>query len=174
MTNPDTRRSAGRIDLVVASDSAATEWHALEIQAVYFSGPGMVTDFQILSGDGGSLPPAPSEVRRPDWRSSSAKRLMPQVETKVPTLRQWGKKVAVAVDSTFFNELGGASSNASQDLNEGDVIWLVPRMGEGGVLERHHWEVLTMEASSEKLLSADRIRRHGFEDTLRAKLRPLL
>ena len=99
MTNPKTGKSAGRIDLVVASNAQASQWYALEIQAVYFSGPSMSTEFQTLLTDNGTLPPAPTDNRRPDWRSSSAKRLMPQLETKVPTLRQWGKKVAVAVDT---------------------------------------------------------------------------
>ena len=48
----------------------------------------------------------PSDVRCPDWRSSGAKRLMPQLQIKVPTLRRWGAKLAVAVDAPFFASLG--------------------------------------------------------------------
>lgn len=78
MRSPTTGRSAGRIDLVLAS-SSTEKYFGLEIQAVYFSGKGMGADFEALAEDSGELPPAPSAIRRPDWRSSSAKRLMPQL-----------------------------------------------------------------------------------------------
>ena len=92
MRSPDTGRAAGRIDLVLSGDNTASEWFALEIQAVYFSGPLMARDFQALLVDNQRLPPAPSARRRADWRSSSAKRLMPQLQVKVPTLRQMGEE----------------------------------------------------------------------------------
>jgi len=37
----------------------------------------------------------------------------------------------------------------------------------------HRWEVLSLEASSKKLLAAETVRREEFEATLRSKLRPL-
>ena len=40
-------------------------------------------------------------------------------------------------------------------------------------LVRGHWEVLTLEASCEKLLAAEAISRSDFENTLRDKLQPL-
>ncbi len=175
MHGTSTKKPAGKIDLVVASllDSEI-KWYGLEIQAVYFSGPGMQTQFELLRDDGGAKPPFPDAIRRPDWRSSSAKRLMPQLQIKVPTLRRWGSKLAVAVDRPFFEAIGGSSSNPSQDLNDGDIIWLVPKLShiEDGLfqLTRGHWEVLTLEDSNDKLLAAETIRREQFEEDLRAKL----
>lgn len=97
-----TGREAGRIDLVLANNGEASDWYGLEVQAVYFSGAGMVPEFERIANDTRKKPPAPVGKRRPDWRSSSAKRLMPQLEVKVPTLRRWGKKLAVAVDMPFL------------------------------------------------------------------------
>ena len=173
MRSPTTQREAGRIDLVVAQGHAAASWYGLEIQAVYFSGRGMADEFELLRHDTGLLPPAPTAIRRPDWRSSSAKRLMPQLEIKAPTLRRWSTKLAVAVDMPFFEAIGGASEEPSHDLNEGDIVWLVPRINGDFVLERDHWEVLSLEASSEKLLAADTVKRDEFESVLRTKLQPL-
>lgn len=168
-------KPAGKIDLIVARDEKdRLEWYGLEIQAVYFSGKGMGSEFEAMLENNSLLPPYPTEVRRPDWRSSSAKRLMPQLEVKVPTLRRWGSKMAVAVDKPFFDSIGGPSENYSQDLGDGDIIWMVPAISaiEDGklALMRGHWEVLTLEASRNKLLAARTIQRHEFENSLRSRL----
>lgn len=173
MRSPSTGRPAGRIDLVLSGNSAASKWFGLEIQAVYFSGEGMRDDFRLLLHDREELPPMPTSVRRPDWRSSSAKRLMPQLEVKAPTLRRWGTKLAVAVDVPFFDAIGGPSGKASHDTNEGDIIWLVLQVSDEYKLESIHWEVLSLEDSSEKLLAAKTVKRKEFEEALRSKLRPL-
>ena len=173
MRSPATGRPAGRIDLVVANDRAAGRWFGLEIQAVYFSGHKMESDFQLLLRNTDPEPPEPTAIRRPDWRSSSAKRLMPQLQVKGPTLRRWGTKLAVAVDLPFFEAIGGPSDNPSRDLDDGDIVWLVPKMSAGFRLEAHHWEVLSLEASCDKLLSADTVKRGEFENTLRTKLEPI-
>ena len=64
----------------------------------------------------------------------------------------------------------------SRDLGDGDIIWLVPKLSlkeDGGyVLEKGHWEVLTLESSNEKLLAARTIQRSEFEIILRNKLIP--
>lgn len=172
MRSPTTGRSAGRIDLVLAS-SNTEKYFGLEIQAVYFSGRGMGADFEALAEDSGELPPAPSAIRRPDWRSSSAKRLMPQLQIKAPTLRRWGTKLAVSVDRNFFVDIGGPSNEPVHDLNEGDIIWLIPNISNKYQLERFHWEVLSLEDSCDKLLSAETVKRSEFEGALRAKLQPL-
>ena len=177
MQGTNTNKPAGKIDLVVAKTSnEGVQWHGLEIQAVYFSGKGMQSEFHSLLDDTHETPPFPTAIRHPDWRSSSAKRLMPQLQIKAPTLRRWGSKVAVAVDRPFFKSVGGPSPNPSHDLNDGDIIWLVPELvvdGRRRRLSRWHWEVLTLEASTEKLLSASTIQREAFERTLLSKLKPI-
>ena len=178
MQSAATNKPAGKIDLVVAkTEINRLEWYGLEIQAVYFSGPGMSSQFDLLANDNNPIPPYPDSLRRPDWRSSSAKRLMPQLQVKAPTVRRWNSKIAVAVDRPFFDSIGGPSANPSQDINDGDIIWLVPEMSRRDDnsfhLTRGHWEVLTLENSTDKLLAARTISRDSFENALRDKLAPL-
>ena len=173
-----TGKPAGKIDIVLARESAgALQWYGLEIQAVYFSGKGMTSEFVAMKADRRSQPPYPDAIRRPDWRSSSAKRLMPQLQVKVPTVRRWGSKLAVAVDRPFFNSIGGAGACPSHDLGDGDVIWLVPELvsdkAGGYTLRRGHWEVLTLEETNAKLLAAAPVQRSSFEEELRKRLQPM-
>lgn len=88
-----------------------------------------------------------------------------------------GAKLAVAVDAPFFASLGGPSLKPSRDLADGDIICLVPelKVDEGGRhrLMRGHWEVLTLEKSSDKALVAQTVSRKAFEYTLRNTLEPL-
>ena len=178
MRGTRTDKPAGKIDLVVARTSKGSlDWFGLETQAVYFSGSGMQSEFESLRGKTGPRPRFPDSIRRPDWRSSSAKRLMPQLQIKVPTLRRWGSKMAVVVDRPFFDSLGGASPNPSQDLGDGDIIWMVVDLSLDAAgnhrLTPGHWEVLTLEASCEKLLAAETVQQEVFLDALRSKLGPI-
>ena len=47
----------------------------------------------------------PAGRRRPDYRGGAPKRLMPQLQIKVPTLRRC-RKMAVVVDRAFFDSVG--------------------------------------------------------------------
>ena len=177
MRGTETGKSAGKIDMVVARNTGnAVQWFGLEVQAVYFSGPGMQSEFERLRDNAGQ-PAFPDAVRRPDWRSSSAKRLMPQLQIKVPTLRRWQAKMAVVVDRPFFDSIGGASVNPSHDLGDGDIIWMVATMEAEGDdryrLTRHHWEMQTLEASCERLLAATTVQQQAFLDLLRQKLKAI-
>lgn len=163
-------RAAGKIDLVIAAERDRLEWHALEVQAVYFSGDGMEQEFRALLTDDGPAAPFPVRRRRPDWRSSSAKRLAPQLEIKGPSVTRWQAKLALAVDRAFLDAVGGPSAAPRTDLDSGDVIWLVPEFSEGRLV-RGHWEILTLRESVEKLLAARPTSRAEFESQLRAKLR---
>ena len=149
----------------------------LEIQAVYMSGNSIQSQFEILENDDQETPPYPDENRRPDWRSSSAKRLMPQLRTKVPVIRQWGNKVSIALDSQFFQHLGGPSPEGQTQITEGDIIWMIPTMRLGDDeryhLDRGHYEVLVLAETEKKLLSADNITKAEFEESLKKKLTPL-
>ena len=178
MRSTETDKPAGKIDMIVAHvQGERLNWHGLEIQAVYFSGTGMRTEFEAILNDHNESPPFPSAIRRPDWRSSSAKRLMPQLEIKAPTIRRWGAKLAVGVDRSFFDAIGGASDEPIHDINEGDIIWLVTRLertvNNGLRLVRDHWEVLTLEDSNKRLQAAETVSREHFEAALWSRLRPL-
>ena len=95
----------GRIDKVlVVPGSNPLSWCGLEVQAVYFQGKAMSNDFNAIlkqTDDGLHFSPV---TRRPDYRSSGPKRLMPQLQIKVPSLRRWGRKMAVVVDYNFFRQ----------------------------------------------------------------------
>ena len=58
MKSTDTDKPAGKIDLVVAkTDRGNLVWYGLEIQAVYFSGSGMNSEFERLRDDDHTKPP---------------------------------------------------------------------------------------------------------------------
>ena len=69
----------------------------------------------------------------------------------------------------FFEAIGGPKDPPTRDLDEGDIVWLAPYVTEGFRLAPGHWEVLSLEASNDKLLSAETVRRRDFETALRAK-----
>ena len=119
------REDVGKIDNVLV-DPERTDpmnWCALEIQAVYFSGATMTNLFRLIRDCPHEEIPFPDAIRRPDYRSSGPKRLMPQLQIKVPTLRRWGKKMAVVVDEAFFRNLGHMET--VDDLSSCDIAWFV-------------------------------------------------
>lgn len=123
-TEASGREDVGNIDNVLVHPSATPmKWCALEIQAVYFSGRGMTSLFRSILNHEGDGIPFPDAVRRPDYRSSGPKRLMPQLQIKVPTLRRWGKKMAVVVDAGFYRSLGHMETVG--DISNSDIAWFV-------------------------------------------------
>jgi hypothetical protein len=124
--------NVGRIDeVLLVPGSDPLRWCALEVQAVYFSGPGMTSEFRNISLYRGPKIPFPTSIRRPDYRSSGPKRLMPQLQIKVPTMRRWGKKMAVVVDRSFFDALGKMED--VKDISNADVAWFVVGYDEGSI-----------------------------------------
>lgn len=86
------------------------------MQAVYFSGSNMGGDLAKFREWTGTGFPFPTGRRRPDFRSSGPKRLMPQLQIKVPTLRRWGKKMAVVIDFGL---------RKVPHLSNADIVWFV-------------------------------------------------
>jgi hypothetical protein len=116
--------SVGRIDKVLlVPGTHPLSWCAMEVQAVYFSGRGMKDEFPAILNHPDDSLPFPLYVRRPDYRSSAPKRLMPQLQIKVPSLRRWGKKMAVVVDRSFFQAMG--EMRTVSDISSCDVAWFV-------------------------------------------------
>lgn len=122
----------GRIDMVLVSAMtpkvAPMNWAALEIQAVYFSGNAMRGEFDAFNDDAVNWVIFPAGRRHPDYRSSGPKRLMPQLQIKVPTLRRWGKKMAVVVDRAFFDSIGEMDNVA--EISNADIAWFIVRFEE--------------------------------------------
>ncbi|WP_169239616.1 NotI family restriction endonuclease [Candidatus Roseilinea sp. NK_OTU-006] len=120
-------KSAGNIDVVlVAYDDSGKviDFGALEIQAVYISG-NVREPFEYYMGD----PQSRSSMDwskepnypRPDYLSSSRKRLVPQLVYKGGILHSWKKKIAVALNKSFFATLP-ILKQVPKD--EADIAWL--------------------------------------------------
>jgi hypothetical protein len=121
-------RSAGNIDVVLVgydNTGRILDFGALEIQGVYISG-NIRKAFEHYMED----PAAHADMDwtrqrhypRPDYLSSSRKRLAPQLIYKGGILHRWEKKLAVAVDNNFFNTLPHMDE---VDQNEAELAWLV-------------------------------------------------
>jgi hypothetical protein len=162
----------GRIDNVLVHPSRVPlHWVPLEIQAVYFSGPSMSKEFAALRASHKNAPPFPAAIRRPDYRSSGPKRLMPQLQIKVPTLRRWGKKMAVVVDLGFFLALG--SMDDVRDISNCDIAWFVVDYDESGgefTLKREFVRMTTLERAVEGLTGGNPVTLSLFERRIREKL----
>ncbi len=59
---------------------------------------------------------------RPDYLSSSRKRLVPQLLYKGGILNAWNKKIAVALDEGFFSTLPNLKNVKPE---QADIVWLV-------------------------------------------------
>lgn len=120
---PGTRpKRIGKIDFMlsrISGDNTPMDFCALEVQSVYISGRSIRSAFKTFLASGELI----GAERRPDFRSSAQKRLMPQLSLKVPIFRRWGKKFFVAVDDSFFDELPSMRSVSSADNAE--VTWMV-------------------------------------------------
>jgi hypothetical protein len=163
------REEVGRIDnVLMVRDTHPLQWCAVEIQAVYFSGDSMNRDFQaILSHKGDDLP-FPAGRRRPDYRSSGPKRLMPQLQIKVPTLRRWGKKMAVVVDEDFFKAMG--KMKTEDEMSNCDVAWFVVTYDEALSLSAGGVYLTTLEESVDGLVAGRAVSLAEFEQRILAKL----
>lgn len=121
-------KSAGNIDVVLVSyDDAGRilDFGALEVQAVYISGNIRKAFEYYMENPAGRGDMDWTKERfypRPDYLSSSRKRLAPQLIYKGGILHAWSKKQAVAVDSSFFNTL---PTMMEVDKSEAEMAWLV-------------------------------------------------
>lgn len=119
---PGKLKKIGKVDFVLGavSDGKIFDFAALEVQAAYFSGLETRTALRqfIAHGHFGDL----DVFRRPDFRSSAQKRLIPQLQLKVPVFRRWGKKFFVVTDSQFYRSLPAFRSTTSANS---ELTWLV-------------------------------------------------
>jgi hypothetical protein len=162
----------GRIDnVLIVPNSEPLLWCPVEIQAVYFSGRRMELEFESLRAEVAPEIPFPAAHRRPDYRSSGPKRLMPQLLVKVPTLRRWGKKMAVVIDEDFFAELG--RMDRVPDISNCDVAWFIVRFEENRdafTVQRKEVFLTTLESSQSGLVAAKPVSKEQFERRIRTKL----
>jgi hypothetical protein len=121
-------KSAGNIDVVLVSyddDGNITDFGSLEIQAVYISG-NIRDPFQHYMSNckkNQSMDwSGQANYPRPDFLSSSRKRLAPQLMFKGGILQEWGKKMAVAMDLEFYNTLPELEEVSKE---EAELAWFV-------------------------------------------------
>ena len=168
------REDVGKIDMVcVHPDKDPLTWCAVEMQAVYFSGGKIEKDFEVLRQHSGNSIPLPGAKRRPDFRSSGPKRLMPQLQIKVPTLRRWGKKMAVVVDEEFFASLGPIA--AEPHPSNADIAWVILRYRDDtirGLAKMELKEILycTLERAVEGLTAGTPTTQDEFEKNLKRRM----
>jgi hypothetical protein len=168
----DSRDFIGRIDNVLVHPTRSPiDWCAVELQAVYFSGKSMGAEFRMLANSKASKIPFPAAHRRPDWRSSGPKRLLPQLQTKVPAIRTWGKKMAVVIDEAFFGSLVGLEPE--RHLSNAEIVWFVVKYE----LKSNHWKLTPKEvvfsqldASIKALTGGVPLSKEKFEAQLQEKL----
>jgi hypothetical protein len=121
-------KSAGNIDVVLVAydnDGRVVDFGALEIQAVYISG-NVRDPFEYFMKDTRSRASMDwskePNYPRPDYLSSSRKRLVPQLLFKGGILHSWKKKIAVALNKSFFATLPGLKQVSKSDA---DIAWLI-------------------------------------------------
>jgi len=121
-------QSAGNIDVVLVSydeRGRVIDFGSCEVQAVYISG-NIRAPFEHYMKD----PAKRSKMDwagqlhypRPDYLSSSRKRLAPQLLFKGGILHAWGKKQAVAIHRGFFNTLPKLAETTPENA---EIAWLV-------------------------------------------------
>jgi len=125
------RRVAGNIDLLLLSyddHGKVLNFGACEIQAVYISGnvrspfEAYIRDPSAYTRLGWSEGP---NYPRPDFLSSSRKRLAPQLLFKGSILTAWGKKQAVILDRAFYETL---PQLPTVSIDKADVAWFIYRL----------------------------------------------
>lgn len=102
-------KSAGNIDYVLVSYDKygrVTDFGSLEVQAVYISGnlTGPFTAYLEDITKEFSWTQA-FKYPKPDYLSSSRKRLIPQIIAKGSILKQWNKRQVVALQTCFYDTL---------------------------------------------------------------------
>ena len=118
--------SAGNIDVVLVAydeDGRVTDFGSCEVQAVYISGNIRDPFEHFMKNptrgiDWRGRPNYP----RPDYLSSSRKRLAPQLLFKGGILKEWGKKQAVAIHRGFYETL---PKMVEVDKSRADLAWII-------------------------------------------------
>jgi hypothetical protein len=121
-------QSAGNIDIVLVSydnNGKITDFGSLEIQGVYISGNVRRPFEQYIAAPSRNSHLDWSNERnypRPDYLSSSRKRLAPQLIYKGGILNHWNKKMAVALDNSFFKTL---PELPEVEKKAADIAWFI-------------------------------------------------
>ena len=135
-------KSAGNIDVVIVAyndDGKIIDFGSLEVQAVYISGNLRKAFFNPYMDDPTSYlatdwTKSRKKNPRPDYLSSSRKRLAPQLIYKGGILKAWGRKQAVAVHSAFYARLPELPEVSKE---EAEIAWLIYDLVHNEALDRY-------------------------------------
>lgn len=139
-------KSAGNIDIVIAEIDAQGElkdFGAREVQAVYISG-NVSKAFKKYMEDPASnhtMTWPAKNYPKPDYLSSSRKRLAPQLIYKGGILNAWRRKMAVAVHRAFFDTLPTMPEVGAE---QAEIAWLVYDLVFSEILNRYqlkHYQI---------------------------------
>ncbi len=170
--------SAGNVDVVLCSYDAAgkvTDFGALEVQAVYISGNirnpfeyYMEAHGERVTLDWSTQPNYP----KPDYLSSSRKRLAPQLIFKGGILKAWGKKTAVALNRGFFHTL---PTLQEVDPSLADIAWFVYDLvhnTDSNVFKLKRWKIIytKFNESVEKITRSEPGDMSNFLEVLQSKV----
>lgn len=127
---------AGNIDFVLVSydeHGRLLDFGSIEVQAVYISGNLRNIFLAYMDTlDPDFSWPRRNGMPRPDYLSSSRKRLLPQMTYKGGIFHVWGKKQAIVLQNTFFETLPELPRVSKDDA---EVAWflydLIPNEASG-------------------------------------------
>ena len=119
-------QSAGNIDFVlVAYDKSGklTDFASLEVQGVYISG-NLRNPFEsfITNPTKDFIWPTGYNYPKPDYLSSSRKRLIPQMLYKGGIFKSWKKKQTVALQRSFYETLPNLPETTE---DKADIAWFL-------------------------------------------------
>ena len=127
--NDKNGKSAGNIDIVLVSyDDVGriTDFGSVEVQGVYISG-NLTKPFKQFMQDPDSRRDmdwtGQKNYPRPDYLSSSRKRLAPQMIYKGGILKAWGKKQVVVVHKNFYATLPELKPVEAGNEAKADLAW---------------------------------------------------
>lgn len=119
-------QSAGNIDFVLVKYDEAgqlIDFASLEVQGVYISG-NLRNPFEkyLKSPSAGFQWPTGYNYPKPDYLSSSRKRLIPQMLYKGGIFQTWRRKQTVALQRTFFETLPSLPTTTK---DKADIAWFL-------------------------------------------------
>lgn len=118
--------SAGNIDVVIVcldEQGAIIDFGSLEVQAVYISGNVRRPFRHFMDSQNPAMDwSAELHYPRPDYLSSSRKRLAPQIYYKGSIIKGWGKKQAIALQKSFYETLAPLDRVGQE---KADMAWLI-------------------------------------------------
>ncbi len=119
-------RSAGNLDFVLVAyndKGELTDFASLEVQGVYISG-NLRNPFEayMKKPDPAFDWPSGYNYPKPDYLSSSRKRLIPQMLYKGGIFNSWKKKQTVAMQKSFFDTLPSLPTTTK---SKADIAWFL-------------------------------------------------